>query len=123
MNTTTIPSHSEDIKRSVILGSRIKSLRLSKGLTQAALADQIHVSKACINRYECGLREPSIEVIGKIADFFGVDFNFLLGAPKESPHREEFDLILIHKFHALDSRGKSSVLNVLEHEYSFVKTK
>ena len=101
------------------LGSRLKELRRSRGLTQADLAAQIHLSPTCINRYEYDLREPDIETIGKIADFFDVDYNYLLGQTSNSPPQEELDLI--QKFRALDDRGKATVLNALEHEYTIAR--
>lgn len=98
-------------------GNRLKSLRLLKGLTQAELAEQTHLSTTCINRYEHDLRESGIGIISVIADFFDVDINFLLGKT-DRQLIDAADLNLIQKFHALDDRGKATVLNVLEHEYA-----
>lgn len=98
-------------------GSRLKTLRLSKGLTQAELAKQLHLSATCVNRYERDIREPGIGVISVLADFFDVDCGYLLGAPSKTPAFDELDLALIQKFHTLDKRGQATVLNALEHEY------
>ena len=103
--------------KSITFGDRLKSLRLSYGLTQAELAEQIHLSATCINRYEHNLREPGIGIISAISDFFDVDCNYLLGKSGKMPALNETDLILILKFHALDDRGKAAVLNALEFEY------
>jgi repressor LexA len=61
------------------LNRRIKELRYNAKLSQQALADKIGVSKSSINMYERGEREPSIETLEAIADFFNVDMNYLLG--------------------------------------------
>ena len=58
---------------------RLKSLRTSSGLSQKAFADKIEMSKSSINMYERGEREPSLETLEAIADFFNVDMDYLLG--------------------------------------------
>ncbi len=54
-------------------------LRKRAGLTQAELAKKIGVSRSTIGNYEKGIREPDFETLEKIADFFNVELNFLLG--------------------------------------------
>lgn len=59
---------------------RLKFLRTQKGLSQQALAERLGcVSKSSINMYERGDREPGLETIEAIADFFNVDLDYLLG--------------------------------------------
>lgn len=58
---------------------RLKTLRLSKDLSQMELAQQLKTSKSSINMYERGEREPGIETLERIADFFNVDLDYLLG--------------------------------------------
>lgn len=103
----------------IAFGNRLKELRLSRSLSQAELAAQFHLSSTTINRYERGFREPSLDVLRAIAEFFGVDYNYLLSYPNEPP--QQGSVSQISKFNALDDRGKSTVLNTLEYEYSFVR--
>lgn len=63
----------------VKFGERVKQLRLSAGMTQEQLAERIWVSKAAISNYELSERNPSPETIIKIAGFFGVSTDYLLG--------------------------------------------
>lgn len=58
---------------------RLKSLRIAKDLSQMDLAKQLKTSKSSINMYERGEREPGIETLERIADFFNVDLDYLLG--------------------------------------------
>ena len=58
---------------------RLKALRTSKGLSQADFSRQVNTSKSSINMYERGEREPSFEMLERIADYFNVDMDFLLG--------------------------------------------
>lgn len=61
----------------------LRRLRKEKCLSQEQLANYIGVSKSSINMYERGEREPSFETTEAIADFFNVNFDFLLG--RENP--------------------------------------
>ena len=66
---------------------RLKTLRTTKQLSQQDLATQLGcVSKSSINMYERGEREPGLDVLGAIADFFNVDLDYLIGK-SESPSR------------------------------------
>lgn len=58
---------------------RLKSLRTTKGLSQADFAKQIKISKSSVNMYERGEREPSFKTLEQIADYFNVDMDYLLG--------------------------------------------
>ncbi len=54
------------------IGKKIKSLRLSYGMTQEELANKADVSKSIISAYEKGNRNPSFEVLEKISEIFNV---------------------------------------------------
>lgn len=58
---------------------RLKDLRKRRGYSQAALADKLGLSKSTIGAYETGDIVPSIEALELIADFFGVDLDYLAG--------------------------------------------
>lgn len=59
-------------------GERLKALRNSKKLKQEELAQKINISKSAIGMYERNEREPSFEIVEKIASFFEVSIDFLL---------------------------------------------
>ena len=58
---------------------RIKELREEKGLSQLQFAQKVNLTQQAISLYEKGDREPSLEVIKNIADFFEVTTDYLLG--------------------------------------------
>ena len=59
---------------------RLRQLRTECGISQQALANSLgDISKSSINMYERGEREPGLEMLEAIADFFNVDMDFLLG--------------------------------------------
>ena len=58
---------------------RLKELRQNKKLTILELAKKINVSDAAISRWENQLRIPNIVDLKKIAEFFNVSADYLLG--------------------------------------------
>lgn len=62
-----------------MLGNRIKMLREELGLKQEELANKISVSPSAIGMYETNKREPNNELILRLADFFNVSTDYLLG--------------------------------------------
>lgn len=60
----------------------LKMLRLQHGLTQQELAEHLELSPVTISGYELGRREPSIEMLERIADYFDVTVDYLLGREK-----------------------------------------
>ena len=64
----------------ISLGKTIKELRLAAKLTQTELAERIHISTSAVSSYEINVRQPSYDVLIKIAKLFNVTTDFLLGA-------------------------------------------
>ena len=57
---------------------RLKELRKSKGISQLKLALDLNSNQNTISRYETGEREPGINELIKIADYFNVSVDYLL---------------------------------------------
>lgn len=64
-------------------GERLKELRQDKNLGQNELADKIGISNASISYYENGKQEPTASTIIKIALYFNVSTDYLLGLKDE----------------------------------------
>lgn len=63
--------------------NRLRELRLEKGLTQASIAKALGVTRQAISLYEKGNRELKLETWQKLADFFNVPVDYLLGISKD----------------------------------------
>lgn len=61
------------------LCENIKHLRLQNGMNQVDFAKKMNVTKQCISNWENDNVLPSVEMLIKMADFFGVSTDFLLG--------------------------------------------
>ncbi|NLM05359.1 MAG: helix-turn-helix domain-containing protein [Tissierellia bacterium] len=58
---------------------RFKSLRRERGLTQEEMGGILKVSKQAVSNYENGKRQPELETLEVIAEYFNVDMNYLIG--------------------------------------------
>lgn len=58
---------------------RLKMLRENKNVSQTQIADFLKISKQTYNNYERAIREPDFETIKKLAEYFNVTTDFLLG--------------------------------------------
>lgn len=58
---------------------RIKELRRQKGISQVKMAMDLNTNQNTISRYETGEREPGIAELIRIADYFGVSIDYLVG--------------------------------------------
>ena len=67
----------------------LKELRLKSGLNQKELGDRLGLSKSTISMYELGEREPSLEILEAIADYFNVDMNTLTDSKASTELNEE----------------------------------
>ena len=68
-----------------MFNENLKTIRQSKGFTQAELAIKINVVRQTISKWEKGLSVPDADTLQKIAEVLEVDVSQLLGAevPKE----------------------------------------
>jgi len=62
-----------------IFSERLRELRTQSGLSQAQLAQKIAIPQSSIAEWEIGKREPLATAIVKIANFFDVSTDYLLG--------------------------------------------
>lgn len=61
------------------LSERLRMLRNRYGLSQAKAAERIGIPLGTLAHYEIGRREPGMETLGKLADFYNVSVDYLLG--------------------------------------------
>ena len=66
-----------------IFGKKLKELRIDKGLKQEELANALNVTQRKISYLETGKIEPDLMCLGKIADYFEVSVDYLLGRKED----------------------------------------
>ena len=105
----------------------LKEYREQSGITLEAFSHRVAFPNQALNLWELGDRFFKIDVVAVLAEKLNISPLWLIGydvaefpsQPSEnicSPAESE----LLNKFRALDARGQSAVLNVLEHEYQAI---
>ena len=61
------------------LSQRLLELRTEHALSQAQIAEEVGVVVRAYQRYEYGQREPQLAVLIRMADFYGVSLDYLVG--------------------------------------------
>lgn len=61
------------------MAKRLRQLRLDKGVSQEELAKWLSVSRTSYTKYETGAYEPSIETLIKLAGYYGVSVDYIIG--------------------------------------------
>lgn len=66
-----------------MLGETIMKLRKRQGMSQQALADEIHVVRQTVSKWEKNLSVPDADALTRLADALDTTVQELLGAPAE----------------------------------------
>lgn len=102
----------------MILGEKIRELRLERQLLQRELAEKLHIAQNTLSQFEKGKANPSYEVLMQLADFFECSIDYLLG------RSDDFGVISIHSQKTksapiLNQNGNEliEIFNALEDSY------
>lgn len=63
--------------------NRIRAIREDQDLKQRELAGILHISQRAYSGYETGYRNAPVEVYIRLAEFYDVDMNYILGTSEE----------------------------------------
>lgn len=66
-----------------VLSDRLRLLRKEKELTQIQLATYCDITEKAYQNYELMTREPKLDILVRIADFYGVSLDYLTGRTNE----------------------------------------
>lgn len=66
-----------------ILAKRLKQCRKDKKLTQSQVAIYCNITEKTYQNYELMTREPKLEILVRMADFFDVSLDYLAGRTDE----------------------------------------
>lgn len=60
----------------------LKKIRKERRLTQLKVAMDLNISREALSHYENGKREPSIDMLIKMSEYFNVSIDFLIKGDK-----------------------------------------
>ncbi len=115
------------------INERLKKLRKIKGINQEQAANKLGISLSSYQKYERdkGSVTPSLEDLSKLADFYGVSTDYLLGRNSEEQDKfeeiaSEYDLSLLEKkilenYLKLPKDMRGNVMDFLEKAVKEVK--
>lgn len=67
------------------VSKKIKQLRDKRGYTLEELGDRINFNFSNLSKIERGVREPTLELLEKLADFYGVPLSYFFGEENAVP--------------------------------------
>ena len=96
----------------------IKNLRKSKGFSADYVAQQIDIPAGSYKKYESGILNPGVPVIIKLADFYGVTTDYLLG---REPPNDPFEMLgldtssknVVEEFAGLPDDSRKFILDIV----------
>lgn len=74
-----------------MFSENLKNIRKAKGISQEAMAEQLHVVRQTISKWEKGLSVPDADILIRVAEILEVSVGELLGSPIAPP--ENVDVI------------------------------
>ena len=69
----------DTMRYEILKFENIRNLRLDKGYTQKQIAEMLGISQNTYSQYEIGVLNYPVDVIIKLADFYGTTTDYLLG--------------------------------------------
>lgn len=91
---------------------RLKELRAAAGLTQKQMAEVLNIDRTTYVKYESGASEPTFNTLTRLAEYFNVTVDFILG----NPPYDQWELVMEHREEIIDALA--SELSVLGSDFA-----
>ena len=93
---------------------RLKELREEKSISQQKLVENLGISQASVSKYEKGLAEPNLQLLCRMAEYFHVSADYLIGksehkSPLQTDSLSEEDAQLLYRFQTLAPHQQEKV--------------
>ena len=90
----------------------MKKLRLKSGLTQAQLAEKLHVSPSTVGMYEQGRREPRKATLQQVCRELNTSGDYILDLEDEKEESDSMDLTsIVNQFSDFIEKEKNIMIN------------
>ena len=99
-----------------MLARRLKELRFKRDITQADFAKIIGVAQQTVGSWEKGNSSPNYDILNRIANYFGVSTDYLLGRENVATHNltlSNEQVNLLDTFDSLTADGKNVLWEVI----------
>lgn len=98
-------------------GKKLKDLRKKKGVTQNQLAESLEISNGAIGNWEINTRQPDHDMLVKIADYFSVSIDYLLGRESDKALSLKANTVI-----SIGRGGEKRIYEIDEEDAEFVDT-
>ena len=71
------------LRTEILKYERIRNLRIDRGLTQEQVAGLLHVKQNTYSQYEIGVLNYPLEAVVKLAEYYQVSMDYLVGLTDE----------------------------------------
>ena len=88
-----------------MFSERLSLLRREKNISQRQAAKELGISQALLSHYENGLREPRLEFISTVCDYYGVSADYILGRTDSPDEGRELERL---------QRSRQDLLSITE---------
>lgn len=98
----------------------LSKLRKERGLTTQQVGEALKIAKGTLNHWETGRCEPNISMLKKLADFFCVSIDYLVGATPRISSGEtltDSEADLLKFFRGVDNTSQRATLRMLKSLY------
>ena len=107
-------------------GNNLKTLRKEKNITQLELANILGVTTRTIQNYESCKREPNIETLEKLSNYFEVQIDYLIGKSNFKRFNSEIikdDLLkVLESIEKLDKDKSKLIVNTIDSLYLLINS-
>ena len=112
---------------------RLKGLRENAGLSQKLFAEQMGISPSTVGMWESGRREPNFATTSKLANFFNVTTDYLLGISAYPNYEKSVETAtsptesdMLKSYRKLDEGDKGEIRGIIKQmlrapKYDFIK--
>lgn len=94
-------------------GRNLERIRKDHHISQAKLGEMLGLTQQTISSYEKGTSSPNIEVLIRIANYFKISLDTLVGYTPPTLDESSSELRLVHYFHELTSSDKEKCLVII----------
>lgn len=75
-----------------ITQERLRNLRAKSGKNQDTVAEACDISRIALARYESGQRMPKMNILAKLAEYYGVTVDYLMGRDETQADQHTIDM-------------------------------
>ena len=95
-------------------GKNLERIRKTRKVSQAALGEELGLTQQMISSYEKGISSPNVEILVKIADYFHVSLDVLVGYTPKKPQVTSTESRFLRYFETLNEMDREKCITIAE---------